>query len=172
MAEMFTAIVPIGQAGSQPGLGLLAGFTKNPAANRQNQSTVFRYGNKLSGRDRSSSGMSPTEQGFCAGDLSRFEVDLRLVVHHKFLPFESPPQALLNGLPLDGADVHGRLEELIRLPAIFLCLVHGGVRILDQGFGIHAVIGVKTDANAAGDVKIVFIDEMSFGDRPQHSVGQ
>ena len=66
---MFTAMVASGQARIHPGLGLLARFTKNPVADRQNQAAVFSNGNKLRRRDRSSNGMRPTDQCFRAGNL-------------------------------------------------------------------------------------------------------
>ena len=90
-------------------------------------------------------------------------------MHHKFVPFQGAPQVPLNGLPLHGPEVHSRLEKLICLTPVFLRLIHGGVRILDQGLRILAVVGINTDANAGGDVKIVLVDEMSFGHRPKHS---
>ena len=58
-----------GQACIHPDPGLLAGFTKNPVADRQNKAAVFRDGNKLRRRNRPSNGMRPTQQCFRAGNL-------------------------------------------------------------------------------------------------------
>ena len=162
-------MVVSGQACIHPGPGLPARFAKDPVADRQNEAAVFRDGNELRRRDRPSSGMRPAYQRFRAGNLSRPQIDLRLVVQREFLPFQGAPQTLLDGLPLHGADVHGRLEKLIALAPIFLCLVHRGVRVLDERLRIQAVVGIDAHANAGGDVKIVLVDGMSLRHRLQHS---
>ena len=65
------------------------------------------------------------------------QIDLRLVVQREFLPLQGAPQALLDRLPLHGADVHRRLEELIALAPVLLGLVHRGVGVLDQRLRIQ-----------------------------------
>jgi hypothetical protein len=58
--------------------------------------------NELRRRDLAPGGMRPAQQRLAAGDGSRPEVDLRLVVQANSLRFQGAPQALLDGLPLDG----------------------------------------------------------------------
>ncbi len=113
-------------------------------------------------------GMRPADQRFRPGDRSGPQIDLRLVVQREFLPFQGAPQALLDGLPLHRADVHGGLEKLIALASIFLCLIHRGVRVLDQRLGIQAVVGIDAHADAGGDMEIVLVDGMGFRHRLQH----
>jgi hypothetical protein len=72
----------------------------------QDQAAVFRNRNKLCGKNRPSRGMCPAFQSFRAGNFSGPQIDFRLVVQSEFLPFEGTPQTLLDGLPLDGPDVH------------------------------------------------------------------
>ena len=157
------------QARIQPSLGLLARFMQDPVADRQNQAAVLRYGNKLCRRDSSSNGMRPAYQCFRAGNLSCSQIDLGLVVQREFLPFQGAPQALFDELPLYGSDVHGWLEKLIALPSVFLCLVHRGIRVLDECLGIQTVVWIDTQADACGDVKIVPVDRVSLRHRLQHS---
>ena len=113
--------------------------------------------------------MGPANQGFRAGYFSRCELDLGLVMQRELFPFKGAPQALFDRLPLHGADVHGWFEKLIALPSIFLGLIHGGVRILDERLRVQPVVGKDADANAGGDVKVVLVDGMSFGHGLQHS---
>ena len=114
-------------------------------------------------------GMSPAKQGFRPGDLSRSQIDLRLIVQRELLPFQSASQAFLDRLPLHGAHVHRGREKLIALAPMFLGLVHRGIGILDQRLRIQAVIGIDADADAGGDVKLVLVDRMRLGHRLQHS---
>ena len=132
IAETLTAMVIAGRPASSPGSGLPARFAQDPCTDRQDEAAVFRDGNELRRRDRPPRGMRPAYQRFRPGNRSRPQIDLRLVVQRQFLPLQGAPQALLDGLPLDGADVHGRLEELIALAPLFLRLVHRGVGVLDQ----------------------------------------
>ena len=97
------------------------------------------------------------------------EIDLRLVVQRELLALQRPAQALFDRLPLHGARVHRRLEELIALAAVFLGLVHRGVGVLDQRLGIQAVVGVDADADADGDVQIVLVDRDAAAPRPAGS---
>ena len=106
----------------------------------------------------------PANQRLRAGDLSGIQVDFGLIVHGQFAAIQSAAQTFFNGLALDGPDVHGRFEKLIVLPAVFLGLVHRRVGILDQGLGIEAIVGIDAEADAGGDVQVVLIDGMGFGD--------
>src|ERR1700737_465820 len=82
--------------------------------------------------------MRPAYQRLGADNRSGPQIDLGLVVQSEFLPLQGAPQALLDGLPLDGADVHGRREKLIVLTAVFLGLVHRGVGVLDERIRMQA----------------------------------
>jgi hypothetical protein len=65
-------------------------------------------------------------------------------------------------------DVHRRREKLVVVAPIVLCLVHRGIRVLDQRLRIRAVIGIHANADAGGDVQIVLIDGVSLPHRLQH----
>ena len=158
-----------GQARAHPGLRLGARFAQDPIADGDDQAAVFGNGNEIPWRDQPAQGMGPADQCFRAGDFSGLEIDLGLIVQCEFLAFESAPQTLLDGLALHGTNVHGGLEKLVTLAAIFLGLIHGGVRVLDEGLGVQAVVGIDADANAGGDVQIVLVDGMSVRDGLQHS---
>ena len=148
-------MVARGRPASHPGLRLRARFAQHPIADGHDQAAVFGNGNEIRWRDQPAQGMGPAEQCFRAGDFSGLEIDLGLIVQCEFLALESAPQTLLDGLPLDGADVHGGLEKLITLAAVFLGLIHGGVGVLDERLGVQAVVGIDADADAGGDVQIV-----------------
>ena len=113
--------------------------------------------------------MGPAQQGFRSGDLSRLQADLGLIVDRKFLPFQGPPQALFDGLPLHRPDVHRRLEEFVALTAVFLGLVHGRVRVFDERLRIQPIVGKDAHADAGGDMKIVVVDGVGFGHGLKHS---
>ena len=113
--------------------------------------------------------MGPTQQCLRASDFSSPQIDLRLVVQREFLPFQCAAKVLLDGLPLDGANVHRWLEKLIALPSILLGLIHRRVRVLDQRFSIQSVVGIDAHAYTRGDVKIVLVDGMSLRHYLQHS---
>ena len=67
-------------------------------------------------------------------------------------------QAGFDPLPFDGPCVHGRLEELIAVPATFLGVVHRRVRALDQRLRIRTVVGVDADPDGDGDMQLVVRD--------------
>ena len=82
---------------------------------------------------------------FRAGYLSGVQVDLRLARHHKFMR----TTARREPSPMDRrstADVLGGLKKLAGLGAIFLCLVHGCIRILKQRLRIQTVVGIRLTA--------------------------
>ena len=89
-------------------------------------------GHELRGRHESALRMTPADERLGADDRAGLQIHLRLVVQHELLPLEGAAQAALERLPLDGADVHVRLEELIVVAPAVLGVVHRGVRILDQ----------------------------------------
>ena len=85
---------------------------------------------------------------------SGLEIDFRLVVQHELPSFEGAAQAAFEEMPLDGTDVHVLGEELVIVPPLVLCVIHRGVRALDQGLRIRAVVGVDADADARGDMEL------------------
>src|SRR5580704_3560680 len=98
--------------------------------------------------------MRPTDQRFGAGNRARFQIDLWLVMEREFLAFKSTAQTFLDRLALHCPDVHSWFEKLVALTSIFFCLVHRGVRVLDERLGIQAIIRIDADANTCGDVQV------------------
>src|SRR5207302_6552379 len=142
------------QARIQPGSGLPACFVQHPLADRQKEASVFGDGHELRRRDEASIEMQPAYERLGAGNRSFLKIYLWLVMQHKLMPLQGSAQAAFQGLPLDGPDVHVLSEELIIVAPIFLGLVHGGVRTLDQGLRILTVLGVGADTNAHGNMDI------------------
>ena len=87
----------------------------------------------------------------------------------KFLPFQGPPQAFFDGLPLHRPDVHRRLEEFVALTAVFLGLIHGRVGVFDERLRVQSVVGKDADADAGGDVKVMVVDGVGFGHGLKHA---
>ncbi len=47
---------------------------------------------------------------------------------------------------------HLLLEERVRIAALGLGMVHRGIGMPDQGFGIHSIVRVNADADARTDM--------------------
>ena len=81
-------------------------------------------------------------------------------MQREFATLQRAPQAFLDGLALDGAQIHRGFKKTIGLPAAFLGLIHGSVGVFQQRLGFGAVVGVDADADAGRDVKLMFLDQM------------
>ena len=113
--------------------------------------------------------MSPAQQCFRPGNLSSSQIDLRLVVQRELLRFERATQHLLDRLPLHRPNVHGGPKKLETLTPILLRLVHGGIGVLDECFGVDTVVGIDAHPNAGRHVKIMLSKRMGLCNRLQHS---
>jgi len=87
-AETFTAIVGPGMWCVCPEPRLLARFTQNPFTHGQNRPHSSATGINWRRRDLVPSGVGPAYQCFSAGNFTCPQIDLRLVVQHKFSPFQ------------------------------------------------------------------------------------
>src|SRR5213592_2216303 len=114
-----------------PGAGLPACFAQHPAADLNNQATIFGDGHELGGRKESAIRLLPAYQRLDSCDRTRVEIYLRLIMQQELSTLEGLVQAAFNRLPLHHLQIHFRLEELEIVAPPFLGVVHRRVRILD-----------------------------------------
>src|SRR5260370_39907915 len=86
-------------------------------------------------------------------------------MQQEFLPFHGAAEPAFDRLPLDDLQIHFSPEDLEIVAALFLGVVHRGIGILYQRFGILSVLRVHADTNAAIDIEIVTFDEMEQAER-------
>src|SRR5580700_4130405 len=113
-----------------PAARLPAAFAQNPAADRHYEAALLGDRNEMTGRDQAALRMTPADEGLRAHDRTRLEIDLRLVVQHELLLLQGVTQAGLEGLPLECADIHLGLEELVVIAATVLGVEHREIRVL------------------------------------------
>jgi hypothetical protein len=92
-------------------------------------------------------------------------------MQQEFLPFHCAAEPAFDRLPLDDLQIHFSPEDLEIVAALFLGVVHRGIGILYQRFGILSVLRVHADTNAAIDIEIVTFDEMGQAERLKYLSG-
>ena len=90
----------------------------------------------------------PADQGLQPDDPAAAGVHLGLVVQHELVTFQRLSELVFQQHPLEGARVHHLGIELEIVSPQLLRMVHGGVRIFDQGVQVPAVVRVDADADA------------------------
>src|ERR1700733_3420217 len=97
----------------------------------------------------------PADERLRTPDLPGLEIHFGLVMQYELILLQSVAQAGLMRLPLKRAYIHFSLEELIVIAAGILGLQHGGIRMLQQGIGVGAIIRINGNADAGRDAKYV-----------------
>src|SRR5688500_14093603 len=99
-------------------------------------------------------GMHPPEQRFGSMNASGAEIEDGLVVNDQLIGSQRAAKAALQDEALQGARIDHLIEQLIVVASLLLGLIHGRVGVLDEGFSIASVFGIKTDADAGGYEKL------------------
>ena len=84
------------------------------------------------GTDDPHAGALPAHECLDPGDLAGPQVDLGLVVEPELVARERPPEVVVEGEPLGGAQSHAVLEDLVAVLAPPFRLVHRHVRVAQQ----------------------------------------
>ena len=116
--------------------------------------------------------MVPPEQGLRAGHPPRLQIDDRLIVEDELFAFDGVAERVLQFQVFEGFGIHLRGEEAEGIAAVLLAFVHGGVGVLEQGFGVFAVVGKDGDAEAAGNQHLGAVDDEGLGQALQHLARQ
>src|SRR6266853_6295245 len=104
--------------------------------------------------------MLPAYECLDTRDGSCLEIYLRLVMQQQLLPFKSITQLAFQGLTLDGLGTHVWSEEVEIVAPRLLGVIHRRVGILDQRLRIFTVVRVGAYANAHGNAKTVFAEDV------------
>src|SRR5260370_15782889 len=92
-------------------------------------------------------------------------------MQQEYCQFDGEAEPALDRLPLDDVQIHFSPEDLEIVAALFLGVVHRGIGILYQRFGILSVLRVHADTDAAIDIEIVAFDEMGQAERLKYLSG-
>ncbi len=131
-----------------PALRLPAGNFEHPLPERGHETGLLRQGDEGPGRDETELRVAPTCQCLDTDDVSGRHGELRLVVHGEASAVHGGPQAVLEREAEPGPGAHGRVEDLVRVAARRLGLVHGGVGVLQKGVRVGAVPGRNRHSDA------------------------
>src|SRR5580704_17654653 len=115
--------------------------------------------------------MLPAQKGFEPDDLSSGHIYLWLINEKKFFFVECVWKAVLQSQTLHGQSVYVLCEEPKAVASVLFGAIHGGVGILDQGFGVCAMFRKNADAKAASNVKWVTLNNKFSGHRIHESLG-
>jgi hypothetical protein len=107
--------------------------------------------------------VNPAYQCFHADYAARAQVDLRLIIERKFVPFEGASEATFQGQALLCLAFHVGKENLIGVFAIVLGVIHGGIGMLEEFVHVGGIIGAGADADAGADIEFVTIDQDRLG---------
>src|SRR5215216_344101 len=102
--------------------------------------------------------MLPAHERLHAPDLACVDTDLRLVVNPELFALQSPAQLIFEREPMKRPLVHVRRVELIAVAAELLGAIERRSSAFQQPLRVRAVLRIKTDADAGGDVKLVTLD--------------
>ncbi len=114
--------------------------------------------------------MLPADECFHADNRFRVEVELGLVIQDELLIFQGAAQIGFYGMPFSGKPVHVRIEKLVSVAALLLGVVHRGIGIPHQGFGVLTVIGINADPDACGRVQLTLDNVMGRRERGEYLV--
>ena len=142
-----------------PGGCLPAGLPQHPGAERPDQPAGLGQGDELGRWDQPPGRVVPAAQGLGAGDLTRGEVEGRLVVEEQLPGLQRAAQVGLELDPGDQLGVHPRVVALEPALAGGLGPVHGQVGVAQQLVGPVDVAVHPGDAHAAPDVQLAVVDE-------------
>src|SRR5260221_12426787 len=92
-------------------------------------------------------------------------------MQQEFLPFHCAAEPAFDRLALDDLQIHFSPEDLEIVAALFLGVVHRGIGILYQRFGILSVLRVHANTDAAIDIEIEAFDEMVQAERLKYLSG-
>src|SRR5579863_3821902 len=103
---------------------LLARLKDQPLTNREKQARVFSRVDKLVGRNQTLLGMLPAEQGFESCNLPGIKLHDRLVMHAKLTLLDGFSQSRLQPQSIDGARMHGFIEDFATRSSERFCTPH------------------------------------------------
>src|ERR1700733_5338005 len=142
----------------QPAPPLAVGFAQDPSTDGHDITALFRNGYEILGIYDSSLRLAPSNECFGAGEGSRREIHLRLVVEGEFAAVQGMTQTTFDGLPLQGMFIHAGLEKLVIIPPIALGIQHCDVCVLDERLCVRPVIRVDSDSHAQSYLQIMLLD--------------
>ena len=88
--------------------------------------------------DQTEHGMLPANQSFEAHNFPGANFGLRLVHQENLIAFDGQAQIVLEDRTLQHFRIHFFRKKQEAIAAGFLGPVHGGIGVLDQGFGVGA----------------------------------
>ena len=114
-----------------PPLRLLAGFAKDPLADRHDQPRLLGDRDEIARLDRLAARTVPAQQRLRADDLLRRHLDHGLIVQGELAALDRVAEAVLERHPLHRAGVHRRREELDQIRAGLLRAIHRVIGVLE-----------------------------------------
>ena len=139
---------------------LPAGFMQHPTTDRDDQAGVIRDRDEFRRRYDAAFGMVPANERLDADYRAGRQGHSRLVVQKELVPLQRLHEAAFDGLPFGFAGSHIRAERLVPVAAALLGRVKRHIGVLDQAFGVAAIVRVDGETDAGRHQKIVRADAM------------
>jgi hypothetical protein len=136
-----------------------AGFADDPLPDREDQAGFFGYRDEFGGRHQTIFGVLPADQSFCGDDPLLRNIEPRLEMKQEVFPLERLAQAGLQRQPFQRLVVERPRVEGIAVPPLRFGVIHGGIGVLEEGFGVLAVGGKNGDADGCADRHLVGRDD-------------
>ena len=140
--------------------GLAAGLLEDPAADRDDEASLFGEWDEAERRNHPALRVHPAQQRLDAVIGARREVDHRLVVNLELLELQSPLELGLQLEPLDDLLVHRRLEYSVAPFAVPLRHVHRNVSVAQELLRVRSpeVVAGEANADACSWIHLVGVD--------------
>src|SRR5579863_60899 len=156
------------QSGILPCLVLRAGALEDPFADRHDEAGLFGERDEAPRTDRAALRDAPAQQGLGPHDLSRREVDSRLITEHELLALERAPQMRLELEALRHQRIQLVREELEVVASAVLRAIHRRIGMFEQSRGVLAILGMQGDTDAAAHEELALLDDPGLRDRTEH----
>ncbi len=140
-------------------MGSAAGFAQHPAAQRNNDVTLFGQRNEGVRPQQPLLRMLPAQQSLDRDDAQVAEAVARLVVQLELLVAQGPPHVVLQLAAVLDLLVHFGSEITPGVLAIGLGLVQGDIGAADQLTGIEALGTGLGDTDAGADVQRLVVED-------------
>src|SRR6185437_4205676 len=130
-----------------PRAGLAARLVQYPLSDGHNEAGILGQRDEPTGRNEPARGVTPADERLGALDVARGDIHLRLIVQLELALGDGGAQAALELQALARQGIHRGYEELKRVAALFLGVIHRRIGVLQQCRRIAAVIRANADAD-------------------------
>ena len=151
-------------------LHITQGTRNDPVTQRHDQPALFGQWHELIGRKQSAFAMSPAHQRFQTHDISRDQIQARLVMQFKFVAAQRSAQFTFEVGQASRIAIDALVEHVIGTALGRFGLLHGDVCMPHQGVGPGVDAGMG-NPEAATEQKAFAVDPVRLGQHLDEAFG-